>query len=104
MSTYTNNLKMNNGFHADGPFPLDDREVLESVEDLYINESTRNREAADLKKSLFNRVYDGMTVKYKDSSDDRFHIAICENSAPYMPGSELEVNEGNVSEYWTVIF
>lgn len=102
MPKYNNFNQMNNGFHANGPFPLDDREVLDSIEELYIDSEKRTREAAEAGESLYNRVYDGMTVKYKDGG--KFHIAICENSAPYMPGSTTDINNSNVYDYWTVIF
>ena len=38
MKVYINNKKLNNGFSVLGQFPLDDRSVLGSLTDIFIDE------------------------------------------------------------------
>ena len=56
MKVYTNIKNLNNGFHALGQFPLDDRSVLNSLTDIFIDEL--NPKACP----LYKLAYLGMSI------------------------------------------
>lgn len=85
-----------NGISVAAGKPLDDRLVLNSVEDLYINSSTRNAGTAVLNKIA----YTGMPVII--ANNDNPYVVLLKNSEPYENGSTTEVNASNYTTYWAI--
>ena len=101
MKVYINNKKLNNGFSALGQFPLDDRSVLDSLTDIFIDES-KPKDCP-----LYNRAYLGMTINVVegDGTEENERIAttiILKDAAPYTPGKVVTVNSANYRTYWKV--
>ena len=85
-----------NGISVAAGKPLDDRLVLNSVEDLYINSSTRNAGTAVLNKIA----YTGMPVIIANNGNP--YVLLLKNSEPYENGSTTEVNASNYTTYWAI--
>ena len=85
-----------NGISVAAGKPLDDRLVLNSVEDLYINSSTRNAGTA----VLYKIAYTGMPVIIANNGNP--YVVLLKNSAPYENGATAEVNASNYTTYWTI--
>lgn len=105
-----NMIELNNGFHCTGPFSLRANEILNSVEDLYINEEIVEMNEPlyvnlpnEVKGVLFNQVYPGMVVKFR-GDNGKFEIWINKDNSPYLPGSEVGVSSSNVEQYWDKIW
>lgn len=101
MKIYTNIRKLNNGFSALGQFPLDDRFVLNSLTDIFINESNPKD------CPLYNRAYLGMTISVVegDGTEENERVVstiILKDAAPYTPGKVVTVNIDNYRDYWKV--
>ena len=101
MKVYTNIKKLNNGFSVLGQFPLDDRSVLDSLTDIFINES-KPKDCP-----LYNRAYLGMTINVVegDGTEENERIAttiILKDATPYTPGKVVTVNSANYRTYWKV--
>ena len=101
MKVYINNKKLNNGFSALGQFPLDDRSVLDSLTDIFIDES--NPKACP----LYNLAYLGMSINVVegDGTEENERVVstiILKDAAPYTPGKVVTVNSVNYRKYWKV--
>ena len=101
MKVYTNIKKLNNGFSVLGQFPLDDRSVLDSLTDIFIDES--NPKACP----LYNLAYLGMSINVVegDGTEENERVVstiILKDAAPYTPGKVVTVNSANYRTYWKV--
>ena len=101
MKVYINNKKLNNGFSALGQFPLDDRSVLDSLTDIFIDES--NPKACP----LYNLAYLGMSINVVegDGTEENERVVstiILKDATPYTPGKVVTVNSANYRNYWKV--
>ena len=101
MKVYTNIRNLNNGFRALGQFPLDDRSVLGSLTDIFIDES--NPKACP----LYNLAYLGMSINVVegDGTEENERVVstiILKDAAPYTPGKVVTVNRDNYRDYWKV--
>lgn len=101
MKVYTNIKNLNNGFHALGQFPLDDRSVLNSLADIFIDES--NPKACP----LYKLAYLGMSISVVegDGTEENERVVstiILKDATPYTPGKVVTVNRDNYRNYWKV--
>lgn len=90
---FNNPVVVNNGVKLDGAFPIDDRFVLDSISDLYINaESPENC-------TLYGKIYKGAQLVAFDENGEAFGF-ILQDVSPYIQGHAQTVTADNFSTFW----
>ena len=84
---YTNTQQIEKGLRYATTDPADDRLVLNSSSEMFINNKTGQ---------LYGRVYAGMTVTV---ADQNFETYVCINDGPYK-GNGQNINGTNLATYW----
>ena len=90
---YTNTQQFNQGLKFMTGDPADDRLILNSSSDMFVNKSSTTEENSP----LFNRAYAGMIVTV---ADEGYETYVCINDAPYKAKTKANVTAANLTNYW----
>ena len=90
---YTNTQQFNLGLKFMTGDPADDRLILNSSSDMFVNKNN----TTEANSPLFNRAYAGMIVTV---ADEDYETYVCINDAPYRAKTKANVTAANLSTYW----
>lgn len=90
---YTNTQQFNLGLKFMTGDPADDRLILNSSSDMFVNKNN----TTEANSPLFNRAYAGMIVTV---ADEGYETYVCINDAPYRAKTKANVTAANLSTYW----
>lgn len=95
MRIYNNAISVNHGLKLDGPAPLDDRLVVDTMNDIYVDAS--NPEDCP----FYGNLYAGAPIVVIENGEAKFLILM--NDEPYREGIKITVSAQNYLNYWKSI-